>query len=170
MNRLIERCAMLDIHKSQITACVRVTDDAGGRRSQQEPGAPPVERFSAPQQRQEIVERHSGQAAERELKEDDVARRRAEVAETRPARDPRVRSVASEREQQSERAQHQQRCRRATLRQLAEPHRNPRERHCAERAVVDDKLVHHLRLGARRDNAEVERKGRPELHEVQRGQ
>ena len=32
MNRLIERCAMLDIHKSQITACVRVPDDAGGRR------------------------------------------------------------------------------------------------------------------------------------------
>lgn len=31
MNRLIERCAMLDIHKSQITACVRVPDDAGGR-------------------------------------------------------------------------------------------------------------------------------------------
>ena len=29
MNRLIERCAMLDIHKSQITACVRVPDDAG---------------------------------------------------------------------------------------------------------------------------------------------
>ena len=34
MNRLIERCAMLDIHKSQITACVRVPDDAGGRRQQ----------------------------------------------------------------------------------------------------------------------------------------
>ena len=28
MNRLIERCAMLDIHKSQITVCVRVPDDA----------------------------------------------------------------------------------------------------------------------------------------------
>ena len=31
MNRLIERCAMLDIHKSQITACVRVPDGDGGR-------------------------------------------------------------------------------------------------------------------------------------------
>jgi transposase len=31
MNRLIERCAMLDVHKSQITACVRVPDDVGGR-------------------------------------------------------------------------------------------------------------------------------------------
>lgn len=31
MNRLIERCAMLDIHKSQITACVRVPDGRGGR-------------------------------------------------------------------------------------------------------------------------------------------
>ena len=34
MNRLIERCAMLDVHKSQITACVRVPDDAGGRRQE----------------------------------------------------------------------------------------------------------------------------------------
>ena len=34
MNRLIERCAMLDIHKSQITACVRVPDDVGGRRQE----------------------------------------------------------------------------------------------------------------------------------------
>jgi transposase len=34
MDRLIERCAMLDIHKSQITACVRVPDDAGGRRQE----------------------------------------------------------------------------------------------------------------------------------------
>jgi transposase len=34
MNRLIERCAMLDIHKSQITACVRVPDDGGGRRQE----------------------------------------------------------------------------------------------------------------------------------------
>ena len=34
MNRLIERCAMLDIHKSQITACVRVPDDHGGRRQE----------------------------------------------------------------------------------------------------------------------------------------
>ena len=32
MDRLIERCAMLDIHKSQITACVRVPD--GGRRQE----------------------------------------------------------------------------------------------------------------------------------------
>jgi transposase len=32
MDRLIERCAMLDIHKSQITACVRVPDGHGGRR------------------------------------------------------------------------------------------------------------------------------------------
>jgi len=32
VNRLIERCAMLDIHKSQITACVRAPDDVGGRR------------------------------------------------------------------------------------------------------------------------------------------
>jgi transposase len=31
MNRLIERCAMLDVHKSQVTACVRVPDGAGGR-------------------------------------------------------------------------------------------------------------------------------------------
>ena len=34
MNRLIERCAMLDIHKSQITACVRVPDDRAGRRQE----------------------------------------------------------------------------------------------------------------------------------------
>ena len=34
MNRLIERCAMLDVHKSQITACVRVPDGAGGRRQE----------------------------------------------------------------------------------------------------------------------------------------
>ena len=34
MNRLIERCAMLDIHKSQITVCVRVPDDHGGRRQE----------------------------------------------------------------------------------------------------------------------------------------
>jgi Domain of unknown function (DUF4188) len=34
VNRLIERCAMLDIHKSQITACVRVPDDEGGRRQE----------------------------------------------------------------------------------------------------------------------------------------
>jgi len=34
MNRLIERCSMLDIHKSQITACVRVPDGAGGRRQE----------------------------------------------------------------------------------------------------------------------------------------
>jgi transposase len=32
VNRLIERCAMLDIHKAQITACVRVPDGEGGRR------------------------------------------------------------------------------------------------------------------------------------------
>jgi transposase len=31
VNRLIERCSMLDVHKSQITACVRVPDGAGGR-------------------------------------------------------------------------------------------------------------------------------------------
>lgn len=34
MNRLIERCAVLDVHKSQITACVRVPDDDGGRRQE----------------------------------------------------------------------------------------------------------------------------------------
>ena len=34
MNRLIERCAMLDVHKSQITACVRVPDGQGGRRQE----------------------------------------------------------------------------------------------------------------------------------------
>jgi transposase len=34
MNRLIERCAMLDIHKSQITACVRIPDGDGGRRQE----------------------------------------------------------------------------------------------------------------------------------------
>jgi transposase len=34
MNRLIERCAMLDIHKSQVTACVRVPDGRGGRRQE----------------------------------------------------------------------------------------------------------------------------------------
>ena len=34
MNRLIERCAMLDVHKSQITACVRVPDGDGGRRQE----------------------------------------------------------------------------------------------------------------------------------------
>ena len=34
MNRLIERCAMLDVHKAQITACVRVPDGDGGRRQE----------------------------------------------------------------------------------------------------------------------------------------
>jgi transposase len=34
MNRLIERCAILDTHKSQITVCVRVPDDHGGRRQE----------------------------------------------------------------------------------------------------------------------------------------
>ncbi len=34
MNRLIERCAMLDIHKSSLTACVRVPDGKGGRRQE----------------------------------------------------------------------------------------------------------------------------------------
>ena len=32
MHRLIERCSMLDVHKSQVTACVRVPDGDGGRR------------------------------------------------------------------------------------------------------------------------------------------
>ncbi|MCA1679373.1 MAG: transposase [Actinobacteria bacterium] len=31
---MIERCAMLDVHKSQITACVRVPDGHGGRRQE----------------------------------------------------------------------------------------------------------------------------------------
>ena len=34
MNRLIERCSMLDVHKSQVTACVRVPDAKGGRRQE----------------------------------------------------------------------------------------------------------------------------------------
>jgi hypothetical protein len=34
MDRLIERCSMLDIHESQITACVRVPDEHGGRRQE----------------------------------------------------------------------------------------------------------------------------------------
>jgi transposase len=34
MDRLIERCAMLDVHKSQITACVRVPKGHGGRRQE----------------------------------------------------------------------------------------------------------------------------------------
>jgi transposase len=34
VNRLIERCAMLDVHKAQVTACVRVPDGAGGRRQE----------------------------------------------------------------------------------------------------------------------------------------
>jgi transposase len=34
VNRLIERCAMLDVHKSQVTACVRVPDGDGGRRQE----------------------------------------------------------------------------------------------------------------------------------------
>jgi transposase len=34
VNRLIERCAMLDVHKAQITACVRVPDGHGGRRQE----------------------------------------------------------------------------------------------------------------------------------------
>src|SRR5450755_218225 len=34
MNRLIERCAMLDVHKSQVTACLRVPDGDGGRRQE----------------------------------------------------------------------------------------------------------------------------------------
>ena len=31
MDRLIERCAGLDVHKATVTACVRVPDEAGGR-------------------------------------------------------------------------------------------------------------------------------------------
>jgi transposase len=31
---LIERCAMLDVHKAQVTACVRVPDGGGGRRQE----------------------------------------------------------------------------------------------------------------------------------------
>ena len=34
MNRLIERCAMLDVHKAQVNACVRVPDGDGGRRQE----------------------------------------------------------------------------------------------------------------------------------------
>ena len=34
MNRLIERCAMLNVHKAQVTACVRVPDGDGGRRQE----------------------------------------------------------------------------------------------------------------------------------------
>jgi transposase len=34
MNRLIERCAFLDVHKAAVTGCVRVPDGAGGRRQQ----------------------------------------------------------------------------------------------------------------------------------------
>jgi transposase len=34
VNRLIERCAMLDVHKSAVTACVRVPDGDGGRRQE----------------------------------------------------------------------------------------------------------------------------------------
>lgn len=34
MDRLIERCSMLDIHKSHVTACVRVPDRGGGRRQE----------------------------------------------------------------------------------------------------------------------------------------
>jgi transposase len=34
VNRLIERCAMLDVHKAQVTACVRVPDGAGGRQQE----------------------------------------------------------------------------------------------------------------------------------------
>lgn len=34
MNRLIERCAMLDVHKSAVTACVRVPDGDGGRQQE----------------------------------------------------------------------------------------------------------------------------------------
>lgn len=34
MNRLIERCAFLDVHKSAVIACVRVSDGDGGRRQE----------------------------------------------------------------------------------------------------------------------------------------
>jgi len=34
VNRLIERCAMLDVHKAQVTACVRIPDGGGGRRQE----------------------------------------------------------------------------------------------------------------------------------------
>jgi len=34
VNRLIERCSMLDVHKAQVTACVRVPDGDGGRRQE----------------------------------------------------------------------------------------------------------------------------------------
>jgi transposase len=34
MDRLIERCAALDVHKDSLTACVRVPDAGGGRRQE----------------------------------------------------------------------------------------------------------------------------------------
>ncbi|HEX9236502.1 MAG TPA: hypothetical protein VF972_09515 [Actinomycetota bacterium] len=34
MDRLIERCAGLDVHKATVTACVRVPGEAGARRTQ----------------------------------------------------------------------------------------------------------------------------------------
>jgi transposase len=34
MDRLIERCAALDVHKDSLTACVRVPDGGGGRRQE----------------------------------------------------------------------------------------------------------------------------------------
>jgi len=34
VDRLIERCAGLDVHKASVVACVRVPGEGGGRRSQ----------------------------------------------------------------------------------------------------------------------------------------
>lgn len=34
MDRLIERCAALDVHKDLLSACVRLPDDGGGRRQE----------------------------------------------------------------------------------------------------------------------------------------
>ena len=34
MDRLIERCAGLDVHKASVKACVRIPDGHGGRHSQ----------------------------------------------------------------------------------------------------------------------------------------
>ena len=34
MDRFIERCAGLDVHKASVKACVRIPDGGGGRHSQ----------------------------------------------------------------------------------------------------------------------------------------
>ena len=100
VNRLIERCAMLDIHKSQITACVRVPDGDGGRRQE-------IREFSTTDRRAA----HAGGLAA-QLRGDrgrDGVHRRLLAGGVLPARG-RVRVPAVQRPPSSSRPRPQERC------------------------------------------------------------